>query len=248
VLKKIAIFYLLIIILTSLTFSFFFASFNLQTDYLKGVNETFRHTFIKNFTLRHLFKLNQPGDAKSDYYNAKPFSKLKVEIYNSSFGTLYTSTEDLIKNNGFGQVVKKPSGVTINERNLNDVPSDVDSHYLDDLAKSVPKYTKDTAILRIYILSKYAPHQTFLGMTIGAYAFAIFKSSIEEGSENDQIRQDSEWSTILHEMGHLLGIGHIGYENCVMKGIIDVPNSGAVSLISTEYCYDEIQAIKKANY
>ena len=247
-LKKIAAFFLLIIILISFAFSFFFASFNLQIDSLKGLNETFRPTFIKNFTLRRLFKLNQPGDAKSDYYSAKPFSKLEVEVYNSSFGTLYTSTEDSIKNNGFGQVVQKPGGITINEKNLTDVPSGIDSHYLDDLAQSVPKYTKNTAIVRIYILSKYAPHQTFLGMTVGAYAFAVFKSSIEEGSESDQIRQDSEWSTILHEMGHLLGIGHIGYENCVMRGIIDVPNSGGASLIPTEYCYDEIQAIKKANY
>jgi len=247
VLKKIAIFFLLIIILTSLTFSFFFAAFNSQIDSLKGVNETFRPTFIKNFTLRRLFKLNQPGDAKSDYYNAKPFSKLKVEVYNSSFGTLYTSTEESIKNNGFGQVVKKPGGITITEKTLNNVPGGVDGHYLDNLAVSVPKYTKDTVIMRIYILSKYAPHQTFLGMTVGAYAFAVFKSSIEEGSESDQVRQDSEWSTVLHEMGHLLGIGHIGYENCVMNGIIDIPNSGVASLIPTEYCYDEIQAIKKVN-
>lgn len=246
--KKIAIFFLSITILTSLAFSFFFASFNLQIDSLKGANETFRPTFIKNFILRRLFKLNQPGDAKSDYYNAKPFSKLKVEVYNSSFGTLYTSTEGLIKSDGFGQVVQKPGGITITEKTINTVTNDVDSHYLDNLAKSVPKYTKDTAVMRIYILSKYTPHQTFLGMTVGAYSFAVFKSGIEEGSESDQIRQDSEWSTILHEMGHLLGIGHVGYETCVMKGTIDVPNSGGASLIPTEYCYDEIQAIKKANY
>ena len=245
-LKKITIFILFIFILLTIIYSFFYASFNLGVEYLKPINDNFRPYTIKNFTLRRVFGLNQPGDAKSDYYSTKQFTKLKVEVYRSSHGDMFETSLELIKN-GIDGVINKSEGISIKQMELENVPQEVDDDFIDNLANNIPKYSNNSAVMKIYLLSTYEPHPTLTGLTAGAYGFVIFKNSIEESSESISIKNGLEKNTILHEVGHLLGAKHIEKDGCVMDKIVDVPGKGRINLIPTTYCFYDLQAIKDAN-
>jgi hypothetical protein len=244
--KKIQILTLLIIILAAFIFTFLYASFNFNISSLKNVNDNFRPFFAENFFLRRTFSLNNSGEAKGDYFSDKQFNKLKVEVYATSFGTLYAPSIDLIKE-GTGGAINKSEGIFIEEKKLEDVPDTVDDSFIDKLAGDIPRYSKNTAVMRIYILSTYKPQPTLTGLTAGAYSFIIFKRSIEEASEDFSVQKDLEIETILHETGHLLGAKHLDSEGCVMNEIVDVPSTGRLNLIPTKYCFDDLQAIKDAN-
>jgi len=244
-LKKITIFILFIFIFLTIIYSFFYASFNLEVEYLKSINDNFRPYTSKNFTLRRVFGLNQPGDAKSDYYT-KQFTKLKVEVYRSTHGDMFETSLELIKN-GIDGVINKSEGISIEEIELENVPDKVSDDFIDNLANKIPKYSNNSAVIKIYILSTYEPHPTLTGLTAGAYGFVIFKNSIEESSESISIKNGLEKNTILHEMGHLLGAKHIEKGGCVMDKIVDVPGKGRINLIPTAYCFYDLQAIKDAN-
>lgn len=198
--------------------------------------------------LRGTFRLSQRGDARSDYYSPAPYSKLKVEIFSSSFGTLFPSSVDLITN-GLGNVLNKPSGITIEEKTLDtDPPSEIDDSYLQSLANGPIDYTTDTVVMRVYILSSYKNQPTILGQTAGAYSFAVFKSSIENSSNSAPAQEDLEKEVILHEIGHLLGAEHLVGEDCVMNTFVDVTNPGSFTYTPTEYCPADLTAIREANY
>ena len=235
-LKKIQILILLVIIFVAFAFTFLYASFNFNLSPLKQVNDNFRPYFSESFFLRRTFKLNQSGEAKSDYYSNKQFTKLKVEVYSTSFGAIYDSSIDLI-NEGIGGAINKTEGTFVEEKKLEDVPEKVDDAFIDKLGDGVPRYSKSTAVMRIYILSTYEPKPTLTGLTAGAYSFVIFKKSIEEASKDLSVQKDLEIETILHETGHLLGAKHLDSEGCVMNKIVDVPSTGRLNLIPTTYCF-----------
>ncbi len=245
-LKKITIFLLLIFIFLTIIYSFFYASFNLDIEVLKPVSDGLRPLTTKNFTFRRVFNLNQPGDAKSDYYSSKQFTKLKVEVYSSSHGNFYGTSQKTI-GEGVEGVLNKPEGISIKEMRLEKVPNIVSDDFIDNLTNDIPKYSNNTAVMKIYLLSTYEPHPTLTGLTAGAYGFVIFKNSIEESSEDVSIRERLEKNTILHEVGHLLGVKHIEKDRCVMDKIVDVPGRGRINLIPTEYCFYDLQAIQDAN-
>lgn len=232
-------------IIALVVISFLFVSFNYRIALLQPVNESFRSFFDKSLLLRRAFMLNQPGDARSDYYSARPFSKLIVEVYISA-GVLYPSTLELLKN-GLGEVVNKPGGISIVEKNLTQEEASVTDKFLAALGKDIPAYPQSTAVMRIYVLSTYAPHPSLLGLTINAYGFAIFKGGIESSSDHRWVDEDLEKETILHEIGHLLGAEHLENENCIMNKFVDVPNDIGLNFVPTKYCYEDLQALKQAN-
>ena len=247
-LKKIQVATLLIIIFLAAVFGFLYVSFsqNHKFEFLKPVNESLRPSVIKNFTLRRSFRLVQPGDARSDYYTSKQFTRLKVEVYKSPYGTLLPSSVDLIKTSADG-VINKPDGIFIEERGLENVPGKVDDSFIDKLSDDIPRFSKNTAVLRIYILSTYGPHPTLLGITANAHGFIIFKNSIAESSKDQSLQEDLETETILHEIGHLLGAAHSSYDKCIMNKIVDVPGGVGYSYIPTQYCIEDNESIKDAN-
>jgi hypothetical protein len=164
----------------------------------------------------------------------------------SSFGTLYASSLDLIKK-GADETLNKPKGIFIEKKELDKVPETVDNVFIDRLSEDLPKYSQNTAIIRIYILSTHKPHPTLLGITAGAYSFVIFKKNLEETTINKGVREDLEIETILHEIGHLLGAKHSDHKMCVMNKIVDVPSSVNLVFVPKEYCYFDKEAIRKAN-
>lgn len=247
-LKKIQVVALLLIIFLTVVFGFFYVSLNLNYKFtlLEPVNENFRSYFIKNFTLRRAFRLSQQGDARSDYYSDKQFKKLKVEVYESEFGTLYSSSVNLITG-GVDGIIDKPEGVSMERKKMDNVPKKVDDPFIDKLSDDIPRFSKNTAVLRIYILSTYKLHPSLVGLTTNAYGFIIFKESVEGSSTKRSLREDLEIETILHEIGHLLGSAHSNYEKCVMNKVVDVPYSRTSGFIPTKYCLEDLQAIKEAN-
>lgn len=246
-LKNIKIGFLLIFIICLGTFAFFYISFHLNISALNSVNDNSRHTFRQNRFLRTIFRLSDRGDARNDYFQPNPYSKLTFEIYSGSAGNLYPGSVDLLKT-GLQDVINKPGGINIVEKNLDNIPAEVDEQFLNKLLQDFPDYSSNTAVMRIYILTSLSNEPNILGETNGAYSFAIFKKSIEKDEPGGSIAQDLEKEVILHEIGHLLGAGHIPDQDCVMNTYVDSTDTFTLTFTPTQYCPADLAAINAANY
>lgn len=246
-LKTITVVFLLIFILVSGTFVFLFISFHYDFSILSPVNDSSRWAFRENHFWRTIFRLNERGDARNDYYQAAPYSKLVFEVYSGTSGNLYPGSVDLLKNE-LGSVIKKPGGIKVTEEDFGTVPTEVTEKYLNNLAKDFPDYTSDTAVIRIYVMSTLKGETDILGQTIGAYSFALFKDSIEENGPSGSVAKDLEKEAILHEIGHLLGAEHIPNQECVMNALVDSNDITTLTFTPTTYCPEDLATIMVANY
>ncbi len=246
-LKSITVIFLSLFIFCVVIFTFFYVSFHLNISVLNSVNDNSRKTFRQNQLLRTIFRLSDRGDARSDYYQPSPYSRLTFEVFSGSSGGLYPGSVDLLKT-GLGDVINKPGGIRIAEKNLDNIPPIVDNQYLESLAKSFPDYTSDTAVIRIYVLSSFKDAPDILGQTIGAYSFAIFKNTVEKNDSGGLDAQDLEKEIILHEIGHLLGANHIPNQDCVMNAYVDSTDTFTLTFTPTSYCSADISVIREANY
>lgn len=246
-LKNITIVSLLLFIFLVGTFSFFFLAFHTNIPALNSVNESTRRTFRRNRVLRSLFRLADRGDARNDYYQPNPFSKLKFEIYFDSEQPLFPGSITLIKND-LKNVLNKPGGISVVGRDLGNVPLEVDNKDLSKLVDYAVDYSADTAVVRIYVLSYLKGFPDILGQTIGAYGFAVFKQSLDKNETDKNIARDLEKEVILHEIGHLLGAEHISNLDCVMSPYVDSNDTFTLTFTPTEYCPADLSAIKEANY
>jgi len=244
--KNLLILLLTLIISVCCLYLFFFFSFHFDIQLLKPINDNNRKSFSRNLFLRKILRLNESGDAKSDYYKSSPYSKLKFTVYANTKEHLYSSSEDLIKNY-LPKIINKPGGIEIEDKPYKSIEGPVDESYLQDLSKNQPEYLPDTAILNIYILTSLSGKQAILGETAGAYSFVIFRQSLENGINFTADKEDLEKEVILHELGHLLGVKHLSGENCVMKAEVDTNDITSLAFTPTEYCRKDIQSIEDAN-
>jgi predicted Zn-dependent protease len=100
-------------------------------------------------------------------------------------------------------------------------------------------------VLNIVYLSKYSEVPTSVGVVINRDTIYLFKDTLLELTNDNDLRQILEKTTLMHEWGHLLGLEHNNISSCIMDGRVDVYDKFPLGeKIPTNYCPEELQELK----
>jgi len=133
-------------------------------------------------------------------------------------------------------------------REQNPSEAETSSHSSSDLRQRFSaKGDKKDNFLNIIYLTHYKPDPRYLGITINKDTIFIFKGGFEGIGENEKVLRRIEQSTIMHEWGHLLGLGHVESEDCIMSEMVHFYSDRELwtGEVPTQYCAETLYEIKK---
>ena len=113
--------------------------------------------------------------------------------------------------------------------------------------EEIYKLVKSTSKSDVYIIftGSYAEKPSSVGLVIQRDAIFIFNDAIELLSERGYVKDLLEKTTIMHEWGHLLGLEHINYSNCIMNEMAEVYDNPPVGKnLPIKYCWEELNIIR----
>lgn len=209
----------------------------------------YRPVLANNPFLRDVFMFHNDGEAKADYLGDR-YSRIHIEI--DTLEGIEPDQESLQK---FKEKVEEITGkeviLDISDENI---PSDttVDDAIIESIItkyRDVDEFYEDTAILYILYVSTDLSNERLLGITHEEDAFIIYKETIIDlTSKVSFIADEYEYSTLLHEFGHQIGLKHTSDENCIMfarEEISEEPQIiGSEDDVVTRFCTDELVALE----
>ncbi len=242
--KKFIIYFLLIItIIGSFGFVILKSSAMGRTD--NYFNKNFRESFSDSIFLRKVLGLNFDGDAKSDYLG-KHYSEITIEVDAVTGYSISPSTMGSVAAMIEALTGKKTTFVYSDEH----LPYS-GSQSLDELEFITSKHrdlslSDNSALLYVLAIGSDFDEPDFLGSTINENGIVIFEDTLLGFTEiNPQLYEMFILSTILHEFGHQLGLGHNMDPKCLMNEEADQrslvfqnPNEVVV-----EFCAEEEQEL-----
>lgn len=235
-------------IIISVVYSVFYISFNL-TDNNNLVNSEFRLKFIQNHQLRNIFRLRQIGDARYDYKNNAQFPKLSINTYSQEGYELSKETLPLVINE-MKRVIDKTDIEIFNDPDQLSVGNEVDDNKIADLIKSYPaefSSSTKTAPVNIFILSRYSPAPSLIGIVKNDSSIFIFMDPVQNVSDRQKTTTNTEVSTVLHEFAHLLGANHITEDDCILSEKVEnLTVNLTPSIITGSYCQKDIEEIQNS--
>lgn len=206
------------------------------------IGESTRRLALGNYKLVEMLNLNEPGDAK--YIYSDPQKKdILVKVVAVNYEDVNESVDDWIgemifhtlnKNAVIGvtENVGYPKTKLLTDADLNEIREDV--------------FSPKPADLNVVYASSYAEKESSVGLVIHRDTIFIFRDALDALSERESIKDVLEKTTIMHEWGHLLGLGHFESEDCIMNEMVEVYDSiPSGRNLPTEYCRQELQEIKK---
>lgn len=210
---------------------------------VKFNNQSFEGRAIKRLLLNYpilvtSLNLNEPGDFRYFYLHSNT-TPLSVVVYTANTQPDQQATswiqKMIVDTTGKQSVVQLIHDFTI--------PADKEltNDQLNQIRTALRKRFPDASLFVVYG-GTYTEQPTNAGVTIHRDTMFIFKSRLTELSQNKAIIERLERSTIMHEWGHLLGLGHVDSEDCIMNEKVEVTGKGPAELneIPVEYCVDEL--------
>ena len=213
-------------------------------------NKKYRDKFSQNLLWRNLLYLNWDGDSKSDYLLNDKYKKIVIEFDRLESCQIDDDTlKEFIEL--VDQYTYKDEGSMLIESDI--VPDNGSSYSFDDIV-SFSKYYRnkntgdDTATLYIMCLSSSKDHPTNIGITHGSDAIVIFDQALTDtvGRKGGLEKSLLQLSTMLHELGHQLGLEHISKTNCVMNENFETPSFNSLLFLNkmpTDFCQESIDKL-----
>lgn len=220
-----------------LTYATLFVSFHfVQRD--NPVDKTIRPLLIQYDFARYGFFLNSYGDLRYEYLSPDTKEVLIEVDYQRG------QDPDFIMEAKLREMMQKLLGkgvdIRINEEEKIANFSSFSDEGVDKILKTTRDYkpSPEQIYLHIVYLSRSEADPGNAGWSVGADEIVIFKGAISSMTERRDIIQRLEESTVKHEFGHLLGIGHNDRENCVMSAVVEVKGNYKYQdeNIPTEFC------------
>lgn len=236
IIKNTLLIFLLLAII-SIPVLMYFIKFN-NTSLLGAELKTF---VLEKPNIVRLTNLNEPGDARFSYFN-KNKGNVNVNLvsvnYKKTNENVNLWIEEMInqtvdKRSSVGRIIHIGYPVTklLTKEDLNEIRKDA--------------IAKNPADLYLIYASSYAEKETAVGLVLHRDTIFIFRDAIEVLSERENIKNVLEQTTIMHEWGHLLGLGHVNDGSCIMDESVDVYDYPPIGKdLPTRYCDKELQLIK----
>lgn len=166
-----------------------------------------------------LINLNQPGDARFIYLSPRT-SLIRINVY---YTTEVSPDEDL--ETWLKETISQTTGKTISFSVSPNPTISQQENYSDQDLNAIRKSlvgSNGKPILNIVYLTAYGEKPGYVGITLQRDTIFIFKSTIKSLSNEPRIVKLLERSTLMHEWGHLLGLGHVDYPGCIMSKDVEV--------------------------
>lgn len=206
---------------------------------------------VKNRMIRSPFLLsivnyNGPGDARYVYLTTS--DPLRVDVIYAENADPNPEVNQWLKEMVFSTTGKHISIDKVLNSDIS-LQSDYSDNDLNSIHKSLISVFRQTPGLNVIYLTKYQNQPSLAGLTRDRDTIFIFKQTLQELSENEEIVRELEKSTLMHEWGHLLDLEHINNDACIMNDKVEVYGSQAwLNNLPTEYCSEELQSLKPGNY
>lgn len=246
--KLIEVIILLLIIGLTAIFCVLYISFNLLEPE-NSINQYLRKRIISDSSLRSIFRLHQVGDARYEYM-AKRNIPISIHLYYQDGATLTEQTKSLILSRMQFITHKFIQGTLEGPIILRGIPEKVDDEDIKQLREMyAPRFslTVHAVPLNIFVLHYYTPHPSYAGLVEDDHSIFLFKTAIENVSEDVEIIPSMEISTILHEFAHLGGAEHIDDPNCILIDKVErLDFFNKINSIRDSYCEADIKEIERA--
>ena len=203
---------------------------------------------------RELFGLHNDGEAFTDYLSSR-FETILIEVDSlesiEPHGPSLELFAEKVQEITGKEVLLEYSDLTIE----NYTP--ISETRVDTLIERHRSYREPfdkTAVLYIFYASTDELNDHLLGITHQEDAFIMYKTSIQELTKDvPAVEDEFEYSTLLHEFGHQIGLGHNTDEQCLMfarEGIEEEPQViSSEEDVVVDFCVDELvelEAIKRS--
>ncbi len=214
-------------------------------------NNEYRLKFSRYPFLRFLYGLHWDGDARADFLLPQPYPNINVVFYRYDECNIKPADLEPVRQEIIN-VTKKPGQVTVNEGSIMVLTKDnYDRQGIRDIAKKfhTAKTGGDTAVLNIYCLNAFSEQPSNVGMTVNEDGIVIFYDTLRQDTGADQaVFTKYLASTILHEFGHQIGLGHGQDPTCLMAESVEISpllDSRLAAFTPQTFCAEEILLIEE---
>ena len=209
-----------------------------------NINFELRPIFTKFEFTKSIFKLNQVRDNAIVYIDPSN-TVLYVEVDYEKGSTPNPNLEAWISQMIQDSLGKK-ANITIDHQNT----ITAGNSYTDKELRSLTKTSADHKVkpyLHIVYLNESSDYPTNIGRVVNQDTIFMFTKVLNNLTDDEDIQNRLEQSTLMHEYGHLLGFDHIDIEDCVMSEKVEVYGNSRYqgSNIPTTYCPNTLFDINK---
>ncbi|MCL5435701.1 MAG: hypothetical protein M1275_01310 [Patescibacteria group bacterium] len=244
--NKLIIFGLLIIIVA--TFGFIGLKLSAAGPDDNYFNQHLRSDFASHPFLRQILGLHYDGDAVVDYLGSR-YDGIAISVAVEAGITLAPNVlQDFADK--ITQVTGKKTSYSVSPALI--PTTDVASKSPVELESSFRKLHSSgrTAALYVLLLGTDPEDSKLLGSTLQEDAIVLYIGALKDfASRFPKTLPNYEFSTLLHEFGHQLGLPHNDLDNCLMneraehaESFIELPSDVIVDFCPQEY--SELQTIK----
>jgi hypothetical protein len=208
-------------------------------------NTHFRGQLAKYPVLRKILSLHYDGDSRSDYLGSR-FSKISIEVDALSDASIDRDLLDRFTQ-AVGDITGKRASYYISDSSI-----PVFDVFNDGIVRQIvdqyhhPTIESDTANLYVLFLTQKEDDTKQLGSTYQDYGIVIDQKSLQDFTQDSPVTlQTYEYSTMLHEFGHQLGLGHNNEPGCLMNPSAEMSHEAKANpdLVVTDFCDLEKQQI-----
>lgn len=233
-------------ILLALVYIYFLQQFR-NAGSSNYVNEQLRPLFLQIAMTRWIFFLNDIGDARFDYVSSdKPTILVEVDYQQGKNpdGSLEEWMDKLV-----GETVRKKVEVEVSEERKIADAQEFSDRELRELSKVTKDYdsSENRSYLHVLYVSKSSDFPSNTGLALSANELFIFRDGIDGLSDRESMRARIEESTIKHEFGHLLGLEHVEWDDCVMSEKVEVYEKRKYQFenIPLDYCKESLDRLRE---
>jgi len=206
-------------------------------------NQTTRLSLGRHPTMRTLLSLHNDGDARYEYLSGS--SPILIEVGEAPDVSL---SDTLV--NAFAAEVTKYTGRGTEIHRIEGMPGGTltDAGVAQAIKVGAKKFEIGSPILFIAYADDFVSNTNEVGKTYQEFGIVLSDKKLKDiTSDYPSALAQYQESTLLHELGHQLGLQHNNQDGCIMNPAVENPTSVSsfyTDFIPTDFCQYELDQLQ----